>query len=249
MNTYSLFVTALVLTFNHASGKIRNGYEREIQNVTRSLNCLHEILRNNPDLSLQEKRSVRAKIKSHMDYVAYYEITENLLNEFRSVAPEMYQQIETIKDRMGRTTDVYVKLIPKNDTKVKAAGTTGLAYAKGDYNAYHSEYGLGTVSIKIWIVTKALWVLAHEFGHVKYQVPNLRDYITYYRYNYSNLPYDANHIGHQTQDPSGKSALCFEKQFRRHYATHFRSGYKPKSPVHALEYLRQQRGCALWERE
>ena len=41
------------------------------------------------------------------------------------------------------------------------------------------------VSVKIWAVNKALFVLAHELGHVKYQVPHLASYINEYKKYYS----------------------------------------------------------------
>ena len=53
-----------------------------------------------------------------------------------------------------------------------------------DKDAYQSEYGKFTVSVKVWIVPRALLVLAHELGHVKYQVPNLASYFEFYKKHY-----------------------------------------------------------------
>ncbi len=81
-----------------------------------------------------------------------------------------------------------------------------MSQVKNDPDGYLSEYGDHTVSVKIWIVNNALLVLAHELGHVKYQVPHLAHYFEFYKKNYFGIMNDSNHIGHNPSDPSGKSA-------------------------------------------
>jgi hypothetical protein len=117
-------------------------------------------------------------------YIAYYELTEQLLAQFRSIAPDLYHEIDTIKDDEGRSTDVYVKFMPEEEMKVSVSGTTNIAQAEEDGNAYHSEYGAHTVSVRIAIGKKSLGLLAHELGHVKYQVPYLVSYVKYYNMHY-----------------------------------------------------------------
>ena len=100
---------------------------------------------------------------------------------------DLYNEIDTIKDIKGRAVNVFVKFIPTDATEVKAWGTTYMRQVENDQDGYLSEYGELTVSVKIWIVNNALLVLAHELGHVKYQVPNLANYFEYYRKNYFSI--------------------------------------------------------------
>ena len=86
-----------------------------------------------------------------------------------------------------------------------------------DKNTFCSEYGMFTVSIKIWIVNKALFVLAHELGHVKYQVPHFAKYMKYYKNNYTFRVEPILSLGHNTNDLSGRSAMEYVKRFRKEY--------------------------------
>lgn len=240
MKTYCLVFSLFLVTLPEASSEIKNGYEKEIESIMRSLKGLKNILRDYPDLPLRERRKIQKGLKAMIDYVSYYELTEKLLHEFKSVAPALYNEIDSIKDGLGRPTDVYVKLIPKTQARVQAAGITCLGQQPDDMYAYSSEYGNGTVSVKIWIVAKALWVLAHELGHVKYQVPNLRSYIKFYRNNYLRKASDPNHVGHNHDDPSGKSATMFEMQFHEYYSLHLKAGYKFESPLLLIGAIRKK---------
>ena len=88
---------------------------------------------------------------------------------------------------------------------------------ENDEGAYASEYGKSTVSIKIWIASNSLFVLAHELGHVKYQVPHFAAYMKYYRENYT-ISMDPPHtLGHNPDDLSGKSATQYVKRFHKEY--------------------------------
>jgi hypothetical protein len=161
------------------------------------------------------------------------------LTDFQSIAPELYEEVSEVKDAKGATVDVYVKFIPKAQAKVQAAGTTVLGQSEDDADVYLSEYGKGTVSVKIWVIDKALWVLAHEFGHVKYQVANLKSYIEFHKNNYLGRSSDPNRVGHNPNDPSGKSALAFEKRFREHLTADNRNSHSSESPVLLLEAIRK----------
>lgn len=176
------------------------------------------------------------------EYISCYEITQNLLNEFKTIAPALYAEIAEIKDFKGRQTDVYVKLIPRDRSQVKAAGTTSLAHSAHDEHLYYSKYGNGTVLVIIWIINKALYVLAHELGHVLYQVPNLKSYLEFHKYNYGGRGFNPNYVGHEPGDPSGKSAHMFEKRFRKYFASYLRSGYK--SPSTTMSFQRVKRKTA-----
>ena len=111
---------------------------------------------------------------------------------------------------------------------------------KNDKDAYRSEYGEFTVSIKVWIVNKALFVLAHELGHVKYQVPYFATYMNYYKNNYVNKIYPVTNLGHNQDDLSGKSAIQYAKRFRKEYNYFLKMRKeKPQSPLIQIHRIRK----------
>ena len=111
-----------------------------------------------------------------------------------------------------------------------------------DQDTYISEFGEFTVSVKVWIVPRALLVLAHELGHVKYQVPHLASYFVYHKNHYYNTP-TPNSIGHDAEDPSGKSAIEFGKSFLKIYADFLKlSNVRVQNPLVILARLKKDWG-------
>jgi hypothetical protein len=199
---------------------------------------LKDILSKDPDLSAAEKKNIREKIRTLVNYMTYYQITDTLLKQFRTIAPDLFSEMDTLKDSRGRIMDIYVKFTPKNESPVQAAGVASFQHAGNDPNTCTSEYGEGTVSIKIWIVNKALWVLSHEFGHLKYVVPHLASYVKFYKkkYNRSTDP----ELGHRPDDPSGRMALTFEHRFGQSYSRYLKSDFDTMmSPMVLINPIRK----------
>jgi len=243
MKTYCLFMTVFMLTWNCLFGEIKNGYGSEIKGIRESLKSLNTCLTEDPDLSLFQKAVIRDKIKKLVDYITYFELTEELLEQFRTIAPEMYNEIETIRDSVGHNVTVYVKFVPEKEMQRGAAGTTNLAHLENDKNVYHSEYGPNTVSVKIASVNKSLLLLAHEFGHVNYQVPNLASYIEFYSMHYQNDTFKSSYIGHNSNDPSGQKALEYESLFREQFLNLLKtSAVKVENPLALLQEIRKTVG-------
>jgi hypothetical protein len=176
MKTYCVGLALLTMCFNLSSAKIKNGYALQVEYARESLKALQTLLYETPEVSNAQRKVAEARIKTLVNYISYFELTEDLLLQFRIVAPDLYNEIDSVKDRQGRPTDVFVKFIAPEQAKVLAWGITNINFVPEDPDMYKSEYGNGTVSVKVWIVSKALLVLAHEFGHIKYQVPNLANY-------------------------------------------------------------------------
>jgi hypothetical protein len=124
-----------------------------------------------------------------------------LIEQFRSIDPDLYHEINTIKDCEGNETDVYIKVVDKLSPGLD--GATNVAHSLGNPNVYNSEYGDYSVSVKIASLNQisALRTLVHELGHVRYQVPHLAAYTTYYKQAYQ----DSSRIGHYPNDPSYQS--------------------------------------------
>jgi hypothetical protein len=182
----------------------------------------------------EQDSKIKENISLSISIIAYYELTNQLLAQFKSIAPDLYHEINTIKDGIGRPVDVYIRFTPKNATVNKSWGTTYIDQCESDPDAYYSaEFGISAVSIKVWNVNQALQVLSHELGHVKYQVPHLRTYFKYYRENYLDrhgfLLNDCS-VGHLPTDHSGISALNYEKRYRKCFHEYLKRGGEKIEP-------------------
>ncbi|MEX2231353.1 MAG: hypothetical protein WD824_04295 [Cyclobacteriaceae bacterium] len=216
MKNYLLVAALLILILNNLFAEIKNGYEKDIAGAKVSLQGLRYLLDNCPELTSADRGKIKEKVNAIVNFLVYHEITDTLLNQFRRIAPELYNEMDTLKDNQGRVIDVYVKFIPKEQAQLQAAGMATFKQAENDLNSCDSEYGKNSVSVKVWILHKALRVLSHEFGHVQYSIPNLRSYAEFYEKKYKMGLADPI-LGHRHDDPSGKHALLFEERFRDYY--------------------------------
>jgi hypothetical protein len=220
MKIYFLVCISLIVFLSNLFGEVKNGYEKDYVALKMSMQSLQDILRGE-GLSAVQRKDIKDRIKLLIDYMAYYQITDTLLRQFRAISPELYNEMDTLKDSRGRIIDVYVKFAPKDEARYQAAGLASFQHALNDSKTCVSEYGVHSVSVRIWIVNKALWVLSHEFGHLKYVVPNLESYVQFYRKKYRKGPSDSV-LGHLPDDPSGKMALAFEHRFGQSYGRYLR---------------------------
>jgi len=89
-----------------------------------------------------------------------------------------------------------------------------LSYEEENDRIYTKEYGKNSVSIHIsFHEAKVLTLLAPEFGHLKYIVPNISDYHEFYVEHYA-LNNGSQLIGHSLNDASNKHARDFERRFK-----------------------------------
>ncbi len=239
MKKYFFIAVIFSVIINISFGEIKNGYASGVKDALESLKSLQG-LRTNNDLTPYLKRRIKVRIQALTNFIAYHELTDNLLTQFRMISPELYAQIDSIRDVSGRPTDVFVKFIPPEESKIMAAGITSIGQAEQDKNLPVSEYGEGTVSVKIWIVNEALYALSHEFGHVNYVIPNLARYVGFYRANYPACDTEENFIGHDQLDLSGKNAFEFEKKFQKDCFAYFNRTERMKNPIDIVINIRRR---------
>lgn len=220
MKGYLLVASLLMLFLTNLFGEVKNGYEKSIPGLMLSLKGLR-LLHSNPGLSRIERRDIEKRIRLVIHHMAYYEITDRLLKQFRLIAPDLYDEMDTLIDARGRVVDIYVKYIPRSQTPFRALGISSLAPAPDDANSCISEYGERSVSITISVLNIGLRVLAHEFGHVAHVIPNMKSYAEFFRLRYRNKSLDLV-FGHGFRDLSGKSAFLFERRFRRSHGQYLR---------------------------
>ena len=223
---YVLFMAVYLIALQSLMGEIKNGYASEIEGMHESLNALNTLLREGKNLSPFQRATIKANINKLVEYISYFELTETLLHQFKVVAPQMYDEIDALKDNTGQPVTVFVRFVPELEMQRGAAGTTNLNHVEDDKNIYWSEFGVRTVSVKIASVMKALTLLAHEFGHVLYQVSHLSTYVEYYSIHYQNETFNSKYIGHNSNDPSGLKAGEYENSFNEQYSNFLKTGNK-----------------------
>jgi hypothetical protein len=237
MKMYCLVLIMSIFFWSSVVGEVKNGYGTDIQIAEESMHHLAGLLREG-NLPQYKERKIKESLKVVMDHIAYYRLTEQLLEQFRLISPDLFDEINSIKDKKGRPVDVLIKFVPLDATKLKSWGTTCIGQSPSDHDAYVSEYGSNTVSVKIWTVSKALLVLSHELGHVKYQVPNLAKYLEFHRANYLAVTTESDRIGHQADDPSGMAAQEYEKRYRDNFSSYLKgTNAKFNTPLAILENI------------
>ncbi|HEX5167642.1 MAG TPA: hypothetical protein VFW11_00610 [Cyclobacteriaceae bacterium] len=220
-------------------GKIRNGYEPQLYPNKVALHRLKLRIVEEKNMSPAIRHSLRSEMKDALDYITLYELTEELIYQLKAVSPRTYHQSDTIRDKRGRPTDIYVKLIPKDSAKIKLLATSYVWQTASDKDLSFSEYGERSASIEIWLCDNALFLFSHELGHLNYIIQNLSAYTQFYSNAYS-LQSRINYIGHSRYDQSGSSAEHFQKMFLQDRKEYLRNGgVKPPSPLALINPIRR----------
>lgn len=245
MKVALILVVLVILVLTDLFAEVRNGYEKDILAFRRSLQSLQAMLQTNQSLRRSEKRRIKENIRSLVNLIVYYEITDSLLKQFKAISPELYNVMDTLNDCNGRPIDIYVKFIPKDQLKFQSAGAAFFTPSVNDPDRCSSRYGEGSVLVEVWIFNKALAVLAHEFGHLDYVVPNLRAYVQFYKQEYGHAGAGVM-LGHRVNDPSGNVASIFEGRFRKSYATYVSRDPTPvMAPLALISPIRRNLLSAL----
>jgi len=165
-----------------------------------------------------------AKLRKTYDLVHQnYLETKLLLDEFRLIDPDLYHRASLVSDVEGNLTDVYVKLVDRNSGKfiqqsqqgISLAGYTSIGYWKQNPNINASAYGLYSIAVTIGNTYDKLSTLAHELGHVLYQVKNLSTYVKFFNKEYSQDITTKFGIGHHADDPAHTYVKSIENNFRQ----------------------------------
>ena len=220
--------------------RILNGYGTQLTNNKQCLENLRLMLLGHDSLSSEQRRRVKSKIADLIDFISLYEITEEAIRQLKMVSPKTFYLSDSLKDRQGRPTDIYIKLVHEERSRLPLAGANFLWQHAYDKDLSVSEFGNQTASIEVWIGSNALMLLSHELGHVIYIVPNLATYVVFYNHAYWQVE-DISYVGHKHQDISGKSADNFMKQFYNDLRTYRRlGGMNLESPSVRLAAIKKQ---------
>lgn len=209
-----LLLALQILSVGNSSGEIRNGYEVQLQNTITSLQRLNSLLADDCSLPREQRDKIRSRIAQSVRYITCYELTAELIDQLRIISPGIYNEMDSLKDKRGRPTDIYIRLVQGEEATIPHYAASFFRPAISiDADANLSEYGEFSVSVNIWTTDNALMLLCHELGHAKYIVPNLASYSEFYRRHYSNPYLDLSFMGHHHKDESGRYSKVFEKRF------------------------------------
>jgi hypothetical protein len=247
MKNLCLPLVIAVLYYNPIPAAVKNGYGLHIYEVRESLKTLQAILNETDTLSVFQKNEIKRKIGTLLEYVTYHELTEQLLSQFRLIAPDLLNKVDSVKSKNGLPITVYVRFVSEKVMQHGAHATTNIGHVANDPDLYTSEFGPATVSVKIASVTRSLVLLAHELGHVFYQVKNLATYTDFYAKLYQHESFHSTYIGHDGADPSGLTALEFENMYRDRYSSLVKAtGEKVENPFSLLATIRRNLGRTIF---
>jgi hypothetical protein len=233
MKTYALLLGLCTLTFCITFGKIKNGYQSEIANCQKALDELRAMLESD-DLTSTQRKKIKSRITAIEDHIVFYHLTEELIRQLKMVSPDIYEEMNVLTDKRSRETDIYVKVVKQDESPTREFdGAAFFSQSGGDEDRCTSKYGEGTVSIRVSAATNTLAILCHEFGHLKYIVPNLAEYIRFHKKRYSHM-FDAWLTGHDAYDKSGATAYQFESRNRKDQAVFLKNGGTRFEPLVSL---------------
>jgi len=220
--------------------RILNGYGAHVVEHKQQLENLRLTLLGNNNLPSSQRKQLKAKIAALIDFIALHEITEEAIRQLKVVSPKIFQVSDRLRDKLGRPTDVYIKLVRRERSRLPLEGANFLWQHAYDKDLTVSEFGNQTATIEVWLGSNALLLLSHELGHVTYIVPNLATYVDFYKHAYWGVA-DIHYVGHEHQDRSGKSANNFMKQYYADLREYRRlGGIKLKSPLLQMAAIKKQ---------
>jgi len=207
MKTIGCLVACWAISIN-LSAAIINGCAVELQIAEQSFNNLQKLLE--PGNHNQANRyaiwkhylRVKKEIKQVKECAAS---TEWLVGLFSRVHPQLNFEISNLTDLNGNPIDVYLQVLGNHQMPHAVYGSTGLRQVTGDPDKPESKFGPGSIVVKIKHCASASMIkyLIHELGHIKYQIPNLASYLSFFRKTYGQ---EGNHeFGHHRDDPSNQS--------------------------------------------
>lgn len=240
MKAVYIFAMLMAISPRILFAEIKNGYEKRITGTIISIRRLNERLLSDQKLSILERQLIKSEIRELTEIISHYELTQQLINQFRIVSPIMYNELDTIRDKQKRQTDIFIKLIPRDKPVMSLRAATIFIQSSTDADESISEYGENSVSINLSIDHNSLLMLSHELGHIKYVVPNLAKYVSFYKKYYKGEISDLSYFGHNRFDESGRSAVAFEDRFRGDLASYLiAGGTKFESPAVLLDRIRR----------
>jgi hypothetical protein len=226
MKKYALAVMTLLCSTFTVQADIINGFSQEKQMLKRKINETVELLNNYNSEKTQKKFDKQLKqLRKEYEIVSTkYTQTAQLLAEIQFIDPELFAQVANLTNADGTLTHVYIRYVSRSSEEFtyytnnhfKAKAYTSVRQSPDNPNVCMSLYGTNTITITIGIGCDEKMVLGHEFAHVLYIVPNLKEYSYFMKYR--NKKVNTTCHGHSPNDPSYAFLKSVEDRFAFKYA-------------------------------
>lgn len=226
MKKYALAVVTFLCSTFAIQADIINGFSQEKQLLEKKIKKTVELLNNNSALKTQKKieKQLKQLRKEHAIVSTKYTQTAQLLAEIEFIDPELFAQVANITNADGTLTHVYVRYVSRSSEEFTyytnnhfiAKAYTSVRQSPDNPNVCMSLYGTNTITITIGIGCDEKLVIGHEFAHVLYIVPNLKEYS--YFMKFKNKKVNTACHGHSPNDPSYAFLKSVEVRFALNYA-------------------------------
>ncbi len=229
MNRY-VFMMALLCSNLTLQAAVLNGFQPEKIKLEREIRDLEELILKTPDsknIRTLEKQLKKLE-KQYAMVLQKYTETAQLINTVAKVDPELFLQVSNITNAEGTLTSVivrYVSRVSKEFTYFTsnfyiADAYTSVGQSGSDENVCTSRYGTNTITITVGYGVNEVKALGHEFAHVMYMVPNLKQYMDFQNHSQEFIN------GHSDSDPGYYVIHQIENRFLENY----------------MEYMKIQKG-------
>ncbi len=226
MKKYALAVLILLCSCLSLHAAILNGFSQEKQKLEKEIRNTADLLNNDPleKTKKQLEKKLRQIRNRYEEVSKNYSQTAELLATFEFIDPELYSLVSKVLNAEGTLTHVYVRYVDKSSDEFtyfsrehfNAKAYTSVSPSQENPQVCTSLHGTNTITITIGIGCDELKALAHEFAHVLYMVPNLKEYVYFMKYRNNKINITAQH-GHSWNDSSSDFIKSIENSFSARY--------------------------------
>ena len=205
---------------------ILNGFSQEKQKLEKEISRTVDVLNSDPlqKTKKQLEKELRQMRKRYEEVSKNYARTAELLTTFEFIDPRFYSELSKVTNAEGTLTHVYVRYVDKSSDEFSyfarehfnAKAYTSVSPSVNHPDICTSLYGTNTITVTIGIGCDELITLAHEFAHVLYIVPNLKEYVYFMKYRNNKINLTARH-GHSWNDTSSTFMKSIENSFTARY--------------------------------
>jgi len=226
MKNYALAILILFCSSLSSQAEIVNGFLQEKQKLEKEIRITVDVLNSDPlqKTKKQLEKKLRQMRKRYEEVLVNYARTAELLTTFQFIDPQFYSEVSKVTNAEGTLTHVYVRYVDKSSdefTYFSREHFNAKAYTSVSPSVNHPDictslYGTNTITVTIGIGCDELIALAHEFAHVLYIVPNLKEYAYFMKYRNNKINLTAQH-GHSWNDTSSTFIKSIENSFTARY--------------------------------
>jgi hypothetical protein len=226
MKKYALAILILLCASLSLQSAIINGFLQEKQKLEKEIRSTVDVLNSDPleKTNKQLEKNLRQIRKRYEEVSVNYARTAELLTIFQFIDPQFYSEVSKVTNAEGTLTHVYVRYVDKSSDEFtyfsrehfNAKAYTSVSPMTNHPDICTSLYGTNTITVTIGIGCDELIALAHEFAHVLYMVPNLKEYVYFMKYRNNKINLTAQH-GHSWNDTSSTFMKSIENSFIARY--------------------------------